>query len=456
MFYEKDGTLIFERKGETVQIFAQGTNALRVRATMNAEFDGTDWALAGAGKGNAVISIGESDASIANGKISATVTRLGQVRFFKDGKPLLQEYYRCYEYEMPHTPSLRILAREFKPIRGGDYAFTLRFESCDGEKIFGMGQYQQPYLDLKGCTLELAQRNSQISVPFALSSLGYGFLWNNPAVGNVTFGKNVTEWHAESIRQCDYWITADDTPKAIMKNYTDLVGRAPEFPENAMGLWQCKLRYRTQEEVLEVAREYHRRGVPLDVIVIDFFHWTRQGDWKFDPKYWPDPAAMVRELKSYGVELSCKEDVSVVCAGFDTTLTYEKLDRAVHFLRRGAAFVAANPDWVCPMPAGEVLPDCGSICALLTAASGVKPFFIGKPNRSMVDIISEMTGVPNSQICCVGDRLYTDIAVAVNAGAQSVLVMSGETTLEMLAESEIKPGYVFADVAALAGALDIM
>lgn len=166
--------------------------------------------------------------------------------------------------------------------------------------------------------------------------------------------------------------------------------------------------------------------------------------------------AFERELKSYGVELSCEEDVSAVCAGFDTTLTYEKLDRAVHFLRRGAAFVAANPDWVCPMPAGEVLPDCGSICALLTAASGVKPFFIGKPNRSMVDIISEMTGVPNSQICCVGDRLYTDIAVAVNARAQSVLVMSGETTLEMLAESEIKPGYVFADVSALAGALDIM
>ena len=166
--------------------------------------------------------------------------------------------------------------------------------------------------------------------------------------------------------------------------------------------------------------------------------------------------AFERELKSYGVELSREEDVSVVCTGFDTTLTYEKLDRAVHFLRRGAAFVAANPDWVCPMPAGEVLPDCGSICALLTAASGVKPFFIGKPNRSMVDIISEMSGVPNSQICCVGDRLYTDIAVAVNAGAQSVLVMSGETTLEMLAESEIKPGYVFADVSALAGALDIM
>ena len=140
---------------------------------------------------------------------------------------------------------------------------------------------------------------TQASVPFLISSLGYGFLWNNPAVGRATFAKNVTEWRAESAKQLDYWVTAG-TPKEVMEHYTALSGRAPEFPENALGLWQCKLRYRTQEEVLEVAREYHRRGIPLDVIVIDFFHWTRQGEWKFDRKYWPDPAAMVRELASYG------------------------------------------------------------------------------------------------------------------------------------------------------------
>ncbi len=163
--------------------------------------------------------------------------------------------------------------------------------------------------------------------------------------------------------------------------------------------------------------------------------------------------AFEAELGRYGVELADSEDVSVVCAGFDTTLTYRKLDRAVHFLRRGAAFVAANPDWVCPMPAGEVLPDCGSICALLTASSGVEPHYIGKPNRAMVDIISEMTGVPNEKICCVGDRLYTDIAVAVNAGAVSVLVMSGETTPEILAGSATKPDYVLEDVAELARVL---
>ena len=97
-----------------------------------------------------------------------------------------------------------------------------------------------------------------------------------------------------------------------------------------------------------------------------------------------------------------------------------------------------------------MLPDCGSICALLTAASGVKPTYIGKPNRNMVDVISAQTGVPNEQICCVGDRLYTDIAVAVNAGAQSVLVMSGETDEAMLRASDVQPKYVLHDVAELA------
>ena len=163
--------------------------------------------------------------------------------------------------------------------------------------------------------------------------------------------------------------------------------------------------------------------------------------------------AFYRELQSYGIRLVNDElghteamDVDVVVQGFDTELVYEKLDRAVHFLRRGAKFIAANPDWVCPMPAGEVLPDCGSICALLTASSGVRPEYIGKPNRNMIDVISKLTGIPNERICAVGDRLYTDIAVAQNAGAVSVLVLSGETDEAMLAAAERKPDYVLPSV----------
>lgn len=152
--------------------------------------------------------------------------------------------------------------------------------------------------------------------------------------------------------------------------------------------------------------------------------------------------AFRNELLSYNVNL-VEEDANLVVVGFDTTLVYEKLDKAVHFLRKNnATFIAANPDWVCPMPNDEVLPDCGSICALITASSGKEPMYIGKPNRNMVDIISSMTGIPNEKICCVGDRLYTDIAVAQNAGAVSLLVLSGETDMAMVEAAERKPDYI--------------
>ena len=163
--------------------------------------------------------------------------------------------------------------------------------------------------------------------------------------------------------------------------------------------------------------------------------------------------AFHKELKSYGVKLVNDElgrsdaaTVDVVVQGFDTELTYEKLNLACHYLRRGAKFIAANPDWVCPMENDEVLPDCGSICSLLTASSGAEPMFIGKPNRNMIDVISKMTSVPNDKICAVGDRLYTDISAAQNAGSVSVLVMSGETTPEAAAAAERQPDYIFKDV----------
>ncbi len=169
-------------------------------------------------------------------------------------------------------------------------------------------------------------------------------------------------------------------------------------------------------------------------------------------KQYPDravfPVGTVRflmELADYGIVFT-EEDPAAVVVGFDRELTYAKLEKAVHFLRRGAGFVAANPDLVCPMPNNEVLPDCGSICALLSAATGREPLYIGKPDRRMVDVISEQTGIPNGRIVCVGDRLYTDIAVGVNAGAVSVLVLSGETTEEMLSRSEVRPDYVFPSV----------
>lgn len=166
------------------------------------------------------------------------------------------------------------------------------------------------------------------------------------------------------------------------------------------------------------------------------------------PVYLVGTAAFARELETGGARLEYSEE-SVVVAGFDTELNYEKLCRAVHLLRRGAPFIAANPDFVCPMPKDEVLPDCGSICALLTASSGREPLYIGKPNRRMVDIISGERAIENAKIACVGDRLYTDMAVALNAGAVPVLVLSGETTSRTLEASGLDIEFVFDDVPAL-------
>jgi alpha-D-xyloside xylohydrolase len=306
MFFSKKGqALLGKQQNEILKIEAWGENALRVRSTQNAGFSGNDWALSGTSPRNSDISLSDGTASIRNGKISAHVNAAGVITFYKENKMILREYYRSYGgTESRESSCLKVIAREFKPIAGGDsYQLNVRFEGNDGEKIYGMGQYQHAYLNQKGCVLELAQRNSQVSVPFAVSNLGYGFLWNNPAVGKVMFGKNYTEWHAEASDQIDYWITADDSPAAMVKNYTEVTGRAPMMPENVLGLWQCKLRYRTQKEVLQVARKYKELGIPPDVIVIDFFHWTRQGDWCFDPEYWPDPKAMVDELHSMGVRV---------------------------------------------------------------------------------------------------------------------------------------------------------
>ena len=319
MIFTREGNaLLARRMGETLRIEPWGKDALRVRATMLPAIEDVDWALTEVpGPADARIEIGEEPhrvgdgtmdarpvASIANGRIRAVVNFVGLISFYRDDALILREYYRAYDGTLSRgSRCLKVVNREWKGIPGGDYALTVRFDPNEGERIYGMGQYQQPCMDLKGCVLELAQRNGQITVPFMVSSLGYGLLWNNPAVGRVTFGKNLTEWTARATRQMDCWITAGDGPRQIVENYTAVTGRAPMFPEGMMGLWQCKLRYRTQEEVLSVARRYREEGIPIDVIVIDFFHWTVQGDWKFDRTYWPDPKAMIDELHAMGVRV---------------------------------------------------------------------------------------------------------------------------------------------------------
>ena len=133
MFRLENDTLIFERRGETVWVQAVGKNGLRVRATLCGGFQGEDWALDGATVLPADVMFEAHAATIRNGRISLTISDIGQIRIFRDGVPILREYYRMYGYDSPHTPSLHVVAREFRPVRGGDYELCLRFESNEGE-----------------------------------------------------------------------------------------------------------------------------------------------------------------------------------------------------------------------------------------------------------------------------------------------------------------------------------
>ncbi|MDC7289613.1 glycoside hydrolase family 31 protein [Blautia schinkii] len=306
MFRKEEHRLIFQYDAEKLWIEPWGENSLRVRATKNGQMPDEDWALLPPAESKSSITLGEDYAEIENGKITARVSRFGKIVVRnQQGKVLLEEYWRDRRDVMdPKCSAIEVEGREFRPNVGGDYHLTVRFESLDkNEKIYGMGQYQQPYLNLKGIDLELAHRNSQASVPFYLSSRGYGMLWNNPGVGRAVFGTNIMSFEAYATKIMDYWVTAGDTPAEIEEAYAGVTGKVPMMPEYGLGFWQCKLRYQTQEELLEVAREYKRRNLPIDLIVIDFFHWPKQGEWKFDPVYWPDPEAMIKELSEMGIKL---------------------------------------------------------------------------------------------------------------------------------------------------------
>ncbi|MEO8183801.1 MAG: glycoside hydrolase family 31 protein [Deltaproteobacteria bacterium] len=290
---------------ETIWIEPWGVNSLRVRVTRRGSMEPADWALLTPTARPAEIEIEGESARVTQGELTAQINREGWLRFVnRRGELLLEEYWRDRRDLSRFSSPLNLAGRELQPIPGsGSYQITQRFEASAGEKIFGLGQYQDPHLDKKGSLLELAHRNAQCSVPFALSNRGYGMLWNNPAVGRVTFGKNLTEWSVRSSLQLDYWITAGDSPAQIEEQYAAVTGTVPMMPDYCMGFIQCKLRYRTQAELLEAAREHRRRNLPLDVIVADFFHWTLQGEWKFDPVDWPDVEGMVAELRSMGIEL---------------------------------------------------------------------------------------------------------------------------------------------------------
>lgn len=146
------------------------------------------------------------------------------------------------------------------------------------------------------------------------------------------------------------------------------------------------------------------------------------------------------------------DDVQALVCGFDTELTFQKLEDACILLGRGVDFIAANPDWVCPTWYGYV-PDCGSVCEMLFRATGRRPVFIGKPQPEMALLAMERYGFSKAETLLIGDRVYTDIACAVHAGVDAALVLSGESTLEDVRQNAEKPTHIFENIRAVLTAL---
>ena len=153
------------------------------------------------------------------------------------------------------------------------------------------------------------------------------------------------------------------------------------------------------------------------------------------------------QLREADLPITDKREEGIDCLvmGFDTELTFQKLEDACILLRDDIDYIATNPDWVCPTWYGSV-PDCGSVSEMIYNATKKRPVFIGKPQPAMPLLAMEKTGFSAEETVLIGDRLYTDIASGVNAGITSIFVLSGEGTLDDLAKSDVKPTYVYNNV----------
>jgi HAD superfamily hydrolase (TIGR01450 family) len=162
------------------------------------------------------------------------------------------------------------------------------------------------------------------------------------------------------------------------------------------------------------------------------------------------------DLEQGGIKLVKKrgESIDYVVLGFDTSLVYEKLDIACDYIRRGVPYLATNPDRVCPLAGGRVLPDCGALIAFMKTCTEHEPEqVIGKPETTMIEMVLDTFGFEREDCAMVGDRIYTDLATASRAEILSVAVLSGEATREAIEQSDIHPDFIFQDIGELADAI---
>jgi alpha-D-xyloside xylohydrolase len=194
-----------------------------------------------------------------------------------------------------------------RPTDSAFYQVGATFTSPADEHYYGLGQNHEGFLDHRGHTVDCwhnytATGGPSVCVPFLVTNKGYGLIWDNPSRTTIEPGFNErTKWTSEVGDRVSFFVIAGKTTDEIYAGYRQLTGATPLLPKSAYGYIQCKQRYRTQTEVMAVAKGYRDRGLPLDTIVVDWFYYTKMGQMDFDPALWPDPAAMNAELHKMGI-----------------------------------------------------------------------------------------------------------------------------------------------------------
>lgn len=287
-----DNQILFSRQGELVRLTPCGENAIRFQAFPDGILINENYTLMPQ-KSKSVITENERCVTMQCGGLKVLLEENGKVTFFYDDKKIIEE-----------KPELTFESgyRNYLNVASGLWKARVTFFANESEHFFGLGHSWDNPFDLKGSSFDIVNVNAKCTIPYVYSSLGYGFLWNIPSTGRVELSNNRTRWSSDCCSAVDY-VVIGGTPKQACSVLADLTGHAPQMPRWATGFWQSRLRYETQDELLEVARKYRRLGIPLSAIVVDYFHWTEQGDYKFDKNYWPDVRAMADELHETGTKL---------------------------------------------------------------------------------------------------------------------------------------------------------
>lgn len=201
----------------------------------------------------------------------------------------------------------RAAAADFTAVFNRDaFEAELWFQFASNEAIFGLGSHEEGYGNLRGKTRLLYQQNMKIVVPCFVSTRGYGVLLDCGSLMTFRDGPDGAQWWADVVDELDYYFVAGGSFDAVTRNLHILTGPAPLLPRWAFGFAQSKERYVNAQELVDVVREYRRRQIPLDLIVLDWKSWPNGAGWgqkEFDPRRFPDPAALTRELHALGARL---------------------------------------------------------------------------------------------------------------------------------------------------------